>query len=89
MVSQAEICDQVSSSNHCDKGQPHSGVSDGNINLFGSEANINQTINALTFITRQLVSVNNVVGIQLLNEPRSVDTLPDFCMFLVNWAQEV
>jgi aryl-phospho-beta-D-glucosidase BglC (GH1 family) len=73
---------RVCSSDHYNEGQPHSGISDGKITLFGSEANINKTINALAFITRQLVNVNNVVGIQLLNEPRSVDTLPDFCTFL-------
>lgn len=36
------------------------------------------TINALVWMTQQLVKVTNVVGIQILNEPQNEDNLPDF-----------
>ena len=36
-------------------------------------------MNVLTYLTQQLVKVNNVVGIQILNEPSNVDSLPSFC----------
>lgn len=47
----------------------HSGVSDGQTNLFSSPENQAKTIQVLTFLTRTLTSVPNIVGIQLLNEP--------------------
>ena len=59
-------------------GQAHSGTSDGQQNLFDSPNNIQLTVNVLTYLTQQLVKVNNVVGIQLLNEPSNVDSLPSF-----------
>ncbi|WVR07557.1 hypothetical protein IAU60_004599 [Kwoniella sp. DSM 27419] len=59
-------------------GQGHSGVSDGQQNLFNNPSNIQLTINVLTYLTQQLVKVNNVVGIQILNEPSNVDSLPSF-----------
>ncbi|KAI0780754.1 glycoside hydrolase [Trametes elegans] len=59
-------------------GQPHSGISDGNVGLFGNDWYINKTINVLTSLTQQLENVTNVVGIQILNEPQNVDSLPDF-----------
>lgn len=37
------------------------------------------TMNVLTYLTQQLVKVNNVVGIEILNELSSVDSLPAFC----------
>ncbi|OCF42240.1 hypothetical protein I317_03975 [Kwoniella heveanensis CBS 569] len=58
--------------------QAHSGVSDGQQNLFNNPTNIQLTINILTYLTQQLVKVNNVVGIQILNEPSNVDSLPSF-----------
>ncbi|EIW67174.1 hypothetical protein TREMEDRAFT_22618, partial [Tremella mesenterica DSM 1558] len=60
-------------------GQSHSGVSDGHQNLFDNPTNVALTMNALTFLTQQLVKVNNVVGIELLNEPSNVDGLTSFC----------
>ncbi|KAI0673044.1 glycoside hydrolase [Trametes maxima] len=59
-------------------GQPHSGISDGNTGLFGNDWYINRTMAALTFLTGQLANVTNVVGIQILNEPQNVDSLPAF-----------
>ncbi|WWC91833.1 uncharacterized protein L201_006780 [Kwoniella dendrophila CBS 6074] len=59
-------------------GQAHSGVSDGQQNLFNNPTNVQLTINILTYLTQQLVKVNNVVGIQILNEPSNVDGLPAF-----------
>jgi glucan 1,3-beta-glucosidase len=47
----------------------HSGVSDGQANLFSSPDNQAKAIQVLTFLTRTFTSVPNVVGIQLLNEP--------------------
>ena len=60
-------------------GQQHSGVSDGTARLFNNPDNIKKTMNVLIFLTVQLVNVPNVVGIQILNEPNNVDSLPDFC----------
>lgn len=60
-------------------GQPHSGISDGEIGLFGSQSNIEKTIHVLEFLMQQLVNVTNVVGIQILNEPQNVPELADFC----------
>ncbi|KAK4687805.1 hypothetical protein P7C73_g2316, partial [Tremellales sp. Uapishka_1] len=59
-------------------GQAHSGVSDGQQNLFNNPTNVQLTTNVLTYLTQQLVKVNNVVGIQILNEPSNVDGLPAF-----------
>lgn len=64
-------------------GQPHSGISDGTMNLFSSEDNVNKTISALAFLMQQLGSVTNVVGIQILNEPQNVPELPGFCASIV------
>lgn len=60
-------------------GQAHSGISSGQENLFNNATNIQKTMNVLTFLTQQLVLVNNVVGIELLNEPSNDPSLPDFC----------
>lgn len=65
-------------------GQSHSGTSDGKIGLFDSSDYMNKTIDILTFLTQQFTCVNNVVGIQLLNEPRNVDILPSFCTYQMN-----
>ncbi|KAI0950502.1 hypothetical protein AcV7_008947, partial [Taiwanofungus camphoratus] len=59
-------------------GQPHSGISDGTVNLFSDPSNVDKTIAILTFLMEQLVNVTNVVGIQMLNEPADVPELPDF-----------
>ena len=64
-------------------GQPHSGISDGKINLFGNPTNENLTVNVLTYLVQQLAAVTNVVGIQLLNEPNNDDSLPDFCKYSI------
>lgn len=61
-------------------GQDHSGVSDGKTNLFGNQAYLDKTVNVLVYLAEQLVEVTNVVGIQLLNEPKDDPGLPDFCM---------
>jgi glucan 1,3-beta-glucosidase len=62
-------------------GQQHSGVSDGATNFFNVPSNMDKTINVLVFLARELACVNNVVGIQILNEPRYDDGLTAFCMF--------
>ncbi|KAI0093534.1 glycoside hydrolase [Irpex rosettiformis] len=59
-------------------GQQHSGVSDGQTSMFGSDDYADQTIRVLTFLMKELAFVTNVVGIQLLNEPKYVDSLEDF-----------
>ncbi|CAE6420974.1 unnamed protein product [Rhizoctonia solani] len=59
-------------------GQSHAGTSDGKLQLFDDEANIKKTIKVLTYLTRQLVPVSNVVGIQILNEPQNIASLPNF-----------
>lgn len=60
-------------------GQPHSGVSDGKTQLFDSQDNMDKTVEVLAFLAEQFASTNNVVGIELLNEPAYIDELPDFC----------
>ena len=62
-------------------GQQHSGVSDGVTNFFSVPSNMNKTIEVLVFLTQQLACVNNVVGIQILNEPPFDDGLTAFCKF--------
>lgn len=59
-------------------GQDHSGVSDGEATLFSDPGNMDKTINLLIYLIQQLVRVNNVVGIEILNEPRYVDGLESF-----------
>ena len=63
-------------------GQQHSGVSDGQTTMFGSDDYVDQTIRILTYLMKELAYVTNVVGIQLLNEPNYVDSLEDFCKLL-------
>lgn len=62
-------------------GQDHSGVSDGQMNLFSDAGNVDKTINVLTYLTKELVHVNNIVGIEILNEPKYVAELEGFCEF--------
>lgn len=59
-------------------GQPHSGISDGQVNLFNNATNMDLTIGTLTYLAQQLASVTNVVGIEILNEPNDNPTLADF-----------
>ncbi|KAF8810115.1 glycoside hydrolase [Phlegmacium glaucopus] len=59
-------------------GQHHSGISDGATNLFSVPSNMDKTVDVLTFLAQKLAGVNNVVGIQILNEPQYVDSLTDF-----------
>ena len=62
-------------------GQQHSGVSDGQTQLFGNQFYIDRTMQVLTYLMGQLGYVSNVVGIQILNEPQAVPSLEDFCKF--------
>ncbi|THH18479.1 hypothetical protein EW146_g2512 [Bondarzewia mesenterica] len=59
-------------------GQQHSGISDGATNLFGNPWWEDKTIDVLTYLVKQLSTVTNVVGIQMLNEPKNVPELADF-----------
>ena len=70
-------------------GQPHSGISDGNVGLFDNDWHINKTMSVLTFLVQELVNVTNVVGIQILNEPQNVASLPDFCVYLRHLYDDV
>lgn len=63
-------------------GQPHSGISDGVTNLFSNPSDVQGTIRVLSFLMQQLSNVTNVVGIQILNEPKNVPELVDFCMLV-------
>ncbi|THH29640.1 hypothetical protein EUX98_g4554 [Antrodiella citrinella] len=59
-------------------GQDHSGISDGKVNLFTNTGDQDKTVDVLTYLTKQLVNVNNVVGIEILNEPKNVAGLIPF-----------
>ncbi|KAK0197224.1 glycoside hydrolase [Armillaria mellea] len=59
-------------------GQPHSGISDGQTNLFSDSDNWTKTQDVLIFLAEQLCNVTNVVGIELLNEPQDCDALVHF-----------
>lgn len=40
---------------------------------------MNMTIAILVELTQRLISVTNIVGIELLNEPSNVENLDQFC----------
>lgn len=62
-------------------GQAHSGVSTGGVQLFDNQGNVDKTMNVLKFLTKELANVTNVVGIEILNEPKAVAGLEDFCKY--------
>lgn len=62
-------------------GQSHSGISDGRANLFDDPYNIQKTMDVLAFLAQQFATVTNVVGIQILNEPKNVKQLTSFCKY--------
>lgn len=66
-------------------GQPHSGQSGGRVGLFSNPAYMDKTVESLVYLATQLSVVNNLVGIQLLNEPANDPTLPGFCMLSRNF----
>lgn len=72
-------------------GQDHSGISDGQTNLFREPENMDKSINALAFIVKELVHTNNVVGIEILNEPIYDGALEGFCepifLFSANFTE--
>ncbi|KAI0636795.1 glycoside hydrolase [Trametes polyzona] len=70
-------------------GQQHSGISDGKVNLFDDDDYIGKTMDVLTFLTEQLANVTNVVGIQILNEPQNVPSLPDFYSRAISTMRQV
>ncbi|KAJ6596777.1 glycoside hydrolase superfamily [Mycena vulgaris] len=70
-------------------GQPHSGISDRQVGLFKDPANVEKTLAVLTFLTRQLCNVTNVVGIQILNEPQDGPTLIDFYTRAISAMRQV
>ncbi|TBU45740.1 glycoside hydrolase [Dichomitus squalens] len=70
-------------------GQPHSGISDGQANLWGNDVYKNKTLDVLTFLTQQLVKVTNVAGIQILNEPNNVGELADFYSTAITTMRQV
>ncbi|TIB67796.1 hypothetical protein E3Q23_02792 [Wallemia mellicola] len=51
-------------------GQHISGTSDTRVGLFADEFNLQRTEDVLVYLTEQLAYVNNMVGIQLINEPQ-------------------
>ncbi|KAI9634189.1 glycoside hydrolase [Dioszegia hungarica] len=59
-------------------GLSHSGLSGGKQGLFDDDDNMKKTIAMLAELTQRLVSVTNVVGIELLNEPSNVENLEQF-----------
>ncbi|KAG6853441.1 hypothetical protein C0991_004366 [Blastosporella zonata] len=58
-------------------GQPHSGISDGAFDMFTNPQYMDKTIAVLEHLMRELVPITNVVGIQLLNEPKNLPELTD------------
>ena len=70
-------------------GQAHSGVSTGGVQLFDNKDNVDKTLNVLKFLTKELANVTNVVGIEILNEPKAVPGLEDFCTYFSNAPKSV
>ena len=70
-------------------GLAHGGTSDGQQSLFDNQTNIQLTINVLTYLTQQLTKVNNIVGIELLNEPSNVDSLLSFYTSVLDTLRQV
>ncbi|KAJ3010169.1 hypothetical protein NUW54_g2568 [Trametes sanguinea] len=70
-------------------GQPHSGISDGEVNLFDDDSYINKTMSVLTFLMEELVNTTNVVGIQILNEPSNADSLPAFYTQAISTMRQI
>ncbi|KAG6919916.1 hypothetical protein DXG01_013265 [Tephrocybe rancida] len=58
-------------------GQPHSGISDGASDMFAKPEFTDMTIAVLEYLMSDFADVSNVVGIQLLNEPKNVPELPN------------
>ncbi|PWN38740.1 glycoside hydrolase [Ceraceosorus guamensis] len=55
-------------------GQPHSGLSDGNIEFY-NDYNMGLTTDLLVWLAKEISDVTNVIGIQLLNEPQDRSNL--------------
>ncbi|KZT26278.1 glycoside hydrolase family 5 protein [Neolentinus lepideus HHB14362 ss-1] len=70
-------------------GQPHSGVSDGQTNLFDDPSNVEKTMQVLTFLMTELDQVTNIAGIQILNEPKNVVGLEDFYTEAISRMRQV
>ena len=60
-------------------GEQHSGMSGGKKEFFTNEGYQQKTIDGLVFLAKELAQVNNVVGLQLLNEPQFTENLLSFC----------
>lgn len=60
-------------------GQQHSGVSDGRTSLFSNARYMDETTEILKRLAERLGGINNVVGLQLLNEPVYDNALEGFC----------
>ncbi|KAJ8522932.1 hypothetical protein ONZ45_g562 [Pleurotus djamor] len=59
-------------------GQDHSGISDKQVLLFNSEEYQQKAIAALCFMAKEAEPFKNVIGIQILNEPKSGPSLDAF-----------
>jgi len=55
--------------------QAHSGTSTGKANLWGNATNLARTLSTLQFLVTNLMNIDNVVGVELLNEPLNSDSL--------------
>ena len=62
-------------------GQPHSGISDGQMRLFNNTTYMDKTMQILMFLVEQLQNVTNIAGIEIVNEPNNVPELPNFCQY--------
>ncbi|KZT36647.1 glycoside hydrolase [Sistotremastrum suecicum HHB10207 ss-3] len=49
--------------------QPHSGTSSGQAKLWGNATNQARCLSALIFLVQKLSNIDNVIGLELLNEP--------------------
>ncbi|KAG6845717.1 hypothetical protein H0H87_004983 [Tephrocybe sp. NHM501043] len=70
-------------------GQPHSGISDGASDMFAKPEFLDKTIAVQEHLMRELASVSNVVGIQLLNEPKNVPELEDVYTRMIEAMRQV
>ncbi|KAJ3796718.1 glycoside hydrolase [Lentinula aff. detonsa] len=65
-------------------GQPHSGISSGQAELFANSTYQEKTLQVVQYLASELCFVPNVAGIQILNEPEDSPELTNFYTLATN-----